>query len=87
MDENQKDLLSQLFREMLINISQNPPVEKVERMTPNIPSGTFSFVAEMVRGMFNAFNAVGFDEDQSYELAYLLFEKTFPEEKKRGHDE
>ena len=87
MNENQKDLLSQLLREMLINISQNSPVEKVELMTPNIPGEAFSFVAEMVRAMFNAFNTAGFDEDQSYELAYLLFEKTFPEEKKRGHDE
>ena len=87
MDENQKDMLSRLLREMLINISQNSPVEKVERMTPNIPGEAFSFIAEMVRAMFNAFNAVGFDDDQSYELAYLLFERTLPEEKKRGHDE
>ena len=43
MDENQKDMLSRLLREMLINISQNSPVEKVERMTPNIPGEAFSF--------------------------------------------
>jgi hypothetical protein len=79
---NSQDGMEEMFRKLLAGLIQEPPrIEKIEKEEPefpnfDIPTAAFSFMAKTIRSMFNAFQSEGFDENQSYELAYLLFDKT-----------